>query len=292
MTLLREHGIKLSRRVGQQQVIDVSILERMVDYAELSRDDVVLEIGAGIGNLTLLLAQRAGKVIAVERDKMLVRVLKKRLENHPNVELLCGDALRIRLPKFKKVVANLPYSISSDITFRLLEHKFELAVLMYQREFAERLVAKPGSDDYSRLTVNVHYRASAELLDEVPPAAFFPQPKITSSIVRLRPREPPFEVRDEQIFSNVVRALFQHRRQRVRNALYHSFEEVFPKKCFSKVERKTLIDERLPKELADARVMGLPPEKFGAIANLLTSPGTRRALAAPASAPCACGCPG
>jgi 16S rRNA (adenine1518-N6/adenine1519-N6)-dimethyltransferase len=272
LELLREHGIRLSKRTGQQQVVDAGILERMVDYAEVSRSDVVLEIGAGIGNLTLLLAQRADEVIAVERDKRLIKILKKRLEKYPNVELLCGDALRVQLPEFKKVVANLPYSISSDITFRLLERKFELAVLMYQREFAKRLVAKPGSDDYSRLTVNVHYRASVELLDEVPPEAFFPQPKVTSSIVRLRPREPPFKVRDERIFFNAVRALFQHRRQRVRNALYHSFEEVLPKSCLSKAERRKLIDEKIPKELSETRVMDLAPDKFAEIANLLTSP--------------------
>jgi 16S rRNA (adenine1518-N6/adenine1519-N6)-dimethyltransferase len=272
LAMLREYGIRLSRRAGQQQVVDASILERMTDYAELSRDDVVLEIGAGVGNLTLLLARRAGKVIAVERDKRLIKVLKKRLKGLPNVELLCGDALHIQLPEFKKVVANLPYSISSDITFKLLKQKFELAVLMYQREFAKRLVAEPGSDDYSRLTVNVHYRAFVELMDEVPPDAFFPQPKVTSAIVKLRPREPPFEVKNEQIFFNVVRALFQHRRQRVRNALYRSFDEVFPKKRLSKVERRKLIDKKLPKELAETRVMDLPPEKFGVIANLLTFP--------------------
>lgn len=272
LALLRKHGIRLSRRAGQEQVVDAGILERMVDYAELSRDDIVLEIGAGIGNLTLLLARHAGRVIAVERDRELVKILEERLKKHPNVELLCGDALRVQLPEFKKVVANLPYRISSDITFRLLEHKFELAVLMYQREFAERLVARPGSDDYSRLTVNVNYRASVELLEEVSPEAFFPQPKVTSSIVRLRPREPPFEVRDERIFFNVVRALFQHRRQRVRNALYHSFEEILPKTCLSKAERRKFIDGKIPKELSETRVMDLVPEKFGEISNLLTSP--------------------
>ncbi len=272
LALLRNYGIKLSKRAGQHQVIDPTVLERMVDYAELSRDDVVLEIGPGIGNLTLLLAQRAGKVIVVERDKRLVKILKKRLENHPNVELLCGDALRVQLPKFKKVVANLPYGISSDITFKLLEHKFELAVLMYQREFAERLVAKHGSDDYSRLTVNVSYRASVELLDEVPPTSFFPQPKVTSSIVMIRPHHPPFVVEDEHVFFNVVRALFQHRRQRVRNALYRSFGEVFPEKHLSKVERRAFIDRRLSRELAEVRVMDLAPDRLGVIANLLTSP--------------------
>ena len=272
LALLRKHGIRLSKRAGQHQVIDPIVLEQMVDYAELSRDDLVLEVGAGIGNLTLLLARRAGMVISVERDRRLIKVLGERLRGHSNVELLCGDALRIELPRFNKVVANLPYGISSDITFRLLEHKFELAVLMYQREFAERLVARSGSDDYGRLTVNAYYRASVELLEEVPPEAFFPQPKVTSAIVRLRPREPPFKAKKEQVFFNVVRALFQHRRQRVRNALYRSFGEVFLGVKISKAKRRAMIDQRLPKALAEARVMDLAPEKFGVIANLLTSP--------------------
>ena len=272
LALLRKHGIRLSKRAGQHQVIDPTVLEQMVDYAELSRDDEVLEIGAGVGNLTLLLAARAGRVIAVERDRRLVRVLGERLGGHSNVKLLYGDALRVELTNFNKVVANLPYGISSDITFRLLEHKFKLAVLMYQREFAERLVAKQGSDDYGRLTVNAYYRANVELLGEVPSEAFFPQPKVTSAIVRLRPREPPFDVADEGMFFNVVRALFQHRRQRVRNALYRSFGEVFPGVKISKAERRAAIDQKLPKALAETRVMDLAPEKFGVIANLLTSP--------------------
>ena len=271
LALLRKHGIRLSKRAGQHQVIDPTVLEQMVDYAELSRDDLVLEVGAGIGNLTLLLAARGGRVIAVERDRRLIKVLGERSRGYSNVELLCGDALQIELPKFNKVVANLPYGISSDITFRLLERKFELAVLMYQREFAERLVARPGSDDYGRLMVNAYYRASVELLGEVPPEAFFPQPKVTSAIVRLRPREPPFDVADENMFFNVVRALFQHRRQRVRNALCHSFGEIFPSKGMSKAERRTIIDQSIPKGLAEARVIDLSPEKFGKIADCLVS---------------------
>ncbi|HID61067.1 MAG TPA: ribosomal RNA small subunit methyltransferase A [Hadesarchaea archaeon] len=268
LALLREHGIRLSKRAGQHQVIDPTVLERMIDYAKLSRDDVVLEIGPGTGNLTLSLAQRAGKVIAVERDSRFMKILKQRLDDCSNVELICGDALRVEFPKFNKVVANLPYGISSDITFRLLDHDFVLAVLMYQREFAERLVANPGSENYSRLTVNVYYRASVELLDEVPPAAFVPQPEVTSSIVKLKPWRPPFKVANESLFFRVVRALFQHRRQRVRNALNRSFEEVFQKRP-SKAERRAIIDQKLPKELAEAHVVELEPEKFGEIANIL-----------------------
>lgn len=249
-------------------------MELMVDHAQLSRDDTILEIGAGIGNLTSLLAARARKVIAIERDSMLVKILRERLKHFPSVELLHADALSIEFPKFNKVVANLPYGISSDITFKLLEHEFELAVLMYQKEFSERLVAKPGSDRYGRLTVNVHYRANVELLEEVPPTAFVPRPKVVSSIVRLKPRKPPFEVSDEDMFFRVVRALFQHRRQRVRNALYRSFETVFPRMPLSKSARRAFIDGKLPKDIAQARVMELAPEEFGMVTNLLALTGT------------------
>ena len=272
LRLLREHGVRLNSKAGQQQVIDPTFLNRMIDYAKLSSKDTVLEVGAGAGNLTMLLARYAGKVVAMERDERLIKILRKRLKNFSNVELLQGDALLLEFPEFNKVVSNLPYSISSNIMFRLLEHKFELAVLMFQREFAERLVARPGSHDYSRLTVNVHYCADVEILDEVPPTAFFPQPMVTSVIVRLRPRDPPFKVVDKNVFSNVVRSLFQHKRQRVRNALMRSFGEVFPNSSLPKAKRRSLIDEKIPKELSETRVMNLAPEKFGEIANLLTSP--------------------
>jgi len=269
LSTLRRYDIRPSKRAGQHHVVDPIVLEKMVDHTHLSREDVVLEIGAGIGNLTRLLAQRAGKVISIERDRRFINILCEQLMGLSNVQIIYGDALRIELPKFNKVVANLPYGISSDITFRLLEHKFELAVLMYQQEFAERMVAKPGSDDYSRLTVNTYYRAHVELLGKVPPEAFVPPPKVTSAIVRLRPRKPPFKVVDERMFFDVVRALFQHRRQKVRNALYHSFDQIFPGVKLQKGQRRQLLDRKLPEELVDVRVMDLGPEKFGEIADYL-----------------------
>jgi len=269
LTLLKARGVRLSKRSGQHLVVDPTVLERMIEYAELSRDDTVLEIGAGLGNLTELLAARAGDVVAIEKDKRLIDLAREKLRGHANVKLILGDALKVPLPDFQKVVANIPYSISSDLTFKLLEKRFQLAVLMYQKEFAERLVAKPSSENYGRLTVNVYYRATAELLDEVPPEAFLPQPEIISTIVRLRPRGPPFNVKNEHVFSSLTRALFQHRRQRVRNALLHSFDEVFPRKGLEKDKRRTLIDETLPKEFSNTRVMDLTPEEIGAIANLL-----------------------
>ncbi|MEW5994653.1 MAG: rRNA adenine N-6-methyltransferase family protein, partial [Candidatus Zixiibacteriota bacterium] len=156
---LERSGIRLSKREGQHLVMDPALLERMVEYGEISQEDTVLEIGAGVGNITELLARRAGKVIAVEKDARLYRLTKARLRKTRNVELVLGDALKIPMPEFNKVVANIPYSISSDLTFSLLERPFKLAVLMYQKEFARRLVAEPGSDDYGRLTVNVYCKA-------------------------------------------------------------------------------------------------------------------------------------
>ncbi len=269
--ILSRYGVRLSKRRGQPHVIDEGLLRRMVDYAEISRGDVVFEIGAGTGNLTAVLVQRAGEVIAIESDGRLVQALRARLGEYTNLEILHGDILKLELPRFDKVVANLPYVISSDVTFRLLTSEFKLAVLMYQREFARRLVASPGTKEYGRLTVNVYYRAGAELLEEVPPEAFIPRPKVESTVVRLRPREPPFKVQDEQLFTDVVRAAFQHRRKSVRNALFHSFEEIFPATGLTKRKKREVIEEVLPEKYVDARAADIFPEELGKIANSFTT---------------------
>ncbi|MBC7218673.1 MAG: ribosomal RNA small subunit methyltransferase A [Hadesarchaea archaeon] len=270
--LLRRSEIWLNNRLGQNQVVDPIILKKMVDYAELTAKDVVLEIGAGVGNLTIMLADLAGVVVAIEKDKKLTKILRERLKDRTNVKIIQGNVLNIELPKFNKIVSNLPFSISSKIIFKLLGLNFDLAVLMFQKEFAERLVAAPGTENYGRLTVNTYYRANVEMLDEVPPSAFFPQPKVSSAIVKLIPRLPPFEVRDERVFSRVVRALFQHRRQRVRNALLHSFSEIFPERKITKGEIRSFLEGILPKKYLETRVMELTPENFGEISNLLISP--------------------
>ncbi|MEM3012494.1 MAG: 16S rRNA (adenine(1518)-N(6)/adenine(1519)-N(6))-dimethyltransferase RsmA [Candidatus Hadarchaeales archaeon] len=269
---LAREGIRLSRRYGQHLVVDRGLLQRMVDYAEVSGRDTVLEVGAGPGGLTLLLARRAGEVIAVERDPRLVSLLRRALEEEGcgNVRILRGDVLRLPLPPFNKVVSNLPYSISSDLTFRLLEEDFEVAVLMYQLEFARRLVARPGSEEYGRLTVSTFRRAEVEILEEVPPSSFFPRPKVRSAVVRLRPRKtPPFRVEDEERFQRVLRVLFHHPRQKVRNALYHSFTELFPRANLDKRGRREVLEAHVPGELAEARAKELPPEELARLSDLL-----------------------
>jgi len=270
LELLREAGVRPSRRAGQHHVIDRSLLVRMAEHARLRMEDVVLEVGAGVGNLTEVLAERAGRVIAVERDRRFEPLLRRVAGRWGNVEVILGDVLKMDFPPFDKVVSNIPYSISSDITFKLLDRDFKLAVLLYQEEFARRLIAAPGTEDYGRLTVNVYCRAEAELLDEVPPETFYPPPKVSSRLVMLKPRVSPFRINDEKTFSRVVRAMFQHRNQRARNALFRSFHEVFPGPRLSKEERRRRVEQILV-GLADARVFELSPEQFAIISNRITS---------------------
>ena len=202
-------------KLGQNFLVDERVAERQIKYADLNKDDVILEIGAGNGILTKKMAKIA-RVIAIEIDSRFINSLKK-IEN---VEVIHGDALKVDFDKldFNKVVSNLPYNISSPITFKLLETKFDLAILMYQKEFAARLVAKPNTKDYSRLTVMAYMKADFQLLEEVPPRAFRPVPKVSSYIVRVVPVRKRFDV-DEELFKEVTRALFIHRRKKIKNAL-------------------------------------------------------------------------
>jgi 16S rRNA (adenine1518-N6/adenine1519-N6)-dimethyltransferase len=205
-----------TRATGQHMLVDARVAERAARYASLNRQDTVLEVGPGKGVLTRFLARGAGRVIAIEKDRQFTSFL----QSMPgNVELVFADALKYPLPDFNKVVSNLPYSISSPVTFLLLEKDFELGILMYQKEFAERMVAPVGSDDYSRLSVEVFRRARCRILEEVPPSAFSPPPRVMSAIVELRPRPCPFRIIDGGTFSAMARALFSHRRKSVVNAL-------------------------------------------------------------------------
>lgn len=205
------------RSLGQHFMVDESILRREVEYAEIESGDTVLEVGPGTGNLTKYLVPVSGNLYVIEKDRMLASLIRQRF---PGVNVLEGDALRVDWPDFDVMVSNIPYKISSPLTFRLLKHDFRTAVLTYQREFAERLVAGAGEPAYSRLSVMIHYRAEAELLEFIPKSAFRPMPKVESAVVRIRPRKkPPFSLKDEKMFDEVVRVLFASRRKTVRAAL-------------------------------------------------------------------------
>jgi len=241
-------------------VINRTLLQSMISYASLSEEDIVLEVGAGLGFLTRLLSQRCKKVIAVEVDPKLVKILRSQISGLDNVDLIEGDILGVPVPEFNKVVSTPPYSISSPLLFWLLERKFDCAVLTFQKEFAERLAATVGSKDYGRLTVTTYYLAEVDLLDLVLRSMFYPPPDVDSLVVRLRPRKPPFFVEDRRVFLELVQKLFTQRNKKVRNA-------IIPFLCKIGVERKnaTKLADSLP--FHDKRVRELAPEDFGVLAN-------------------------
>jgi 16S rRNA (adenine1518-N6/adenine1519-N6)-dimethyltransferase len=257
LKILKKYGIKLDKRKGQNYLIDKDVLSRIITCAELSEGDTVLEIGAGIGTLTIPLAKNAGKVIAIEQDRKIAAILIKRLKelNISNVEVIVGDATKIDFPNFNKVVSNLPYKISSPITFKILENSFEMAVLMYQMEFAERMIAKPGDSNYSRLSVMMHFYTNVQMLFKVSNDVFYPKPKVSSAVIKLIPR---VDVEVDEFFLKVTRALFQHKRKKVRNALMDSFHEIGN---LDKNERKKIIS-KLDNETMAQRVVTLEPENI------------------------------
>jgi len=203
------------KKKGQHFLIDHAALERIAQYAELCKEDRVLEIGAGTGNLTEVLAERSSCVYAVEIDPRLAMGLQGKFQN---VRVIRGDALEIELPDYNKIVSNLPYQISSKITYRLLSRPFELAVLMFQQEFAKRLVAPVGSREYGRLAMVAGFFCEAKILEILPRSAFRPVPEVNSAIVRLLPRSVRPDVKPE-VFLKLVEGLFSHRRKKVKKAL-------------------------------------------------------------------------
>ena len=256
LQILKENNIRLDRRKGQNYLVDSNILSKIIEQSEISHDDVILEIGAGIGTLTIPLARRAAKVIAVEQDHQISAILKKRLEklDISNVEIISADATKIDFPEFNKVVSNLPYKISSPITFKLLKYDFDYAILMYQLEFAQRMVAKPGNSNYSRLSLMLHFCADIELLFEVSKHCFFPEPKISSAVIKLVPDK---KAEIDEFFIKTSRALFQHKKKKVRNSLLNSFHEIAD---IDKKEAKEIVS-KLDSRLLGERVVKLDPEK-------------------------------
>ncbi|HEY9205661.1 MAG TPA: 16S rRNA (adenine(1518)-N(6)/adenine(1519)-N(6))-dimethyltransferase RsmA [Candidatus Methanoperedens sp.] len=242
----------------QHFLIDKRVLNRIVGYGELDSSDVVLEIGAGYGNLTEELARKAGKVIAIEADPDLAASLHK----WENVEIITGDALKIDFPPFSKVISNLPYSISSPLTFKLLKCKFDFGILMYQYEFAKRMVALPGSKDYSRLSIAVQYFADVEILETVPRTAFSTPPQVRSAIVKLTPRPTPFKMEDEDFFMKFIKAAFSQRRKKLRNALLNNADLLGIK------DKSEL--EKLPADLVNRRAENLSPRELSNLSDILS----------------------
>jgi len=249
--------------LGQSFCVDRELLERLVEYADIKTSDTVLEIGAGLGSLTILLAEKAGTgtVLAVEIDPALARILRRIFHERPNIRIIEGDILCQGHLAFQKVAANPPYSISLPLLLSLLRWKFDSAVLTLQREFAEKLVAKPGEAQYGQLSVLTSHSKDVEFMEKVRKSAFYPQPKVESVVVRIRQRTPAFHVRDEEVFARMVKTLFTQRNRVARNGL-----ETFLRNSAgaTKAEAKRLL-EMFPH--LDRRVEDLKGKEFADIAD-------------------------
>jgi 16S rRNA (adenine1518-N6/adenine1519-N6)-dimethyltransferase len=257
LRILKKNGIKLDKRKGQNYLINHDVLSKIILSSELSKKDIVLEIGAGIGTLTIPLSKNAGKVYAVEQDRKVAQVLNKRLEELEldNVEVIVDDATKMDLPPVNKVVSNLPYQISSPITFKILENPFEMAVLMYQKEFAKRMVASPGNRNYSRLSVMMYLYSEVEILFNVSENDFFPKPKVASAVIKMKPKS---DAHLDPFFLDVTRALFQHKKKKIRNALIDSYHEIGD---MDKSELKNIIAQ-LDQNMINERVFKMSPEEL------------------------------
>ena len=222
------------KKFGQNFLIDTHVLDKIISAAHITKEDMVLEIGPGIGTMTQYLAEAAGKVIAVEIDKNLIPILSDTLSEYQNVRIINEDVLKLDLRKLAdeenggkaiKVVANLPYYITTPIIMGLFENHVpvESITVMVQKEVADRMQTGPGSKDYGALSLAVQYYAEPYIVANVPPNCFMPRPKVGSAVIRLtRHKEPPVEVKDEKLMFDIIRASFNQRRKTLANGLNNS----------------------------------------------------------------------
>lgn len=265
--ILQRFGIHMSKRLGQNFLIDANIVQGIVDAANVQENDRVLEIGPGIGTLTQALAETGAEVTCVELDKRLPEVLAHTLDTYDNVRVIQGDILKVNIPEIMgdkpfKVVANLPYYITTPIIMALLEKHLPITdiVVMVQKEVAERMAAQPGGKTYGALSVAVQYYTVPEIALYVPPRSFMPPPEVDSVVVNCKVRQiPAVELIDEKMFFRVVKAAFGQRRKTLNNALKSMGVD------------KNIIADVLDKAGIEATRRGetLTMEEFGAIANIL-----------------------
>ena len=251
--LISETGVVPKKSKGQNFLTDERVALRHVNYAEIEKGDKVLEVGPGLGILTNILVERSDDVTCIELDDILADFIEEKYGGR--VKLIRGDAMKVDFPEFDRFVSNLPYSISTPVIFKLLEHKFKKAVVMVQKEFAERMVADVGLPDYSRLTVNMYYRADCRILETVPASRFKPRPKVDSALVEIVPRPAPFKVLDEKTFFRVTEVAFNHRRKKIGTSLKAA--GMIPK------------DADIP--FLDDRIETLTPEEIGQLADAVYS---------------------
>lgn len=272
--ILQKYQFRFQKKYGQNFLIDTSVLERIIRAAGIGPEDCVLEIGPGIGTMTQYLAENAGKVIAVEIDKALIPILEETLAPYENVTVLQGDILKVDIGELAekyhggrplKVVANLPYYITTPIIMELFEKKvpLESITVMVQKEVADRMQARPGGGDYGALSLAVQYYASPKIVANVPPNCFMPRPAVGSAVVKLECfGKPPVEVRDERFMFALIRAAFNQRRKMLVNALSGAGELLLTKEKVAQALEKLDIS-------AQIRGERLSLEEFAKLADTL-----------------------
>jgi 16S rRNA (adenine1518-N6/adenine1519-N6)-dimethyltransferase len=231
-TELKEHGLFPKKRLGQHFLADRNIIRKVIDAAQVGKDDLVLDVGPGLGEMTKILSARAKKVLAVEVDPSLAAILKQKMNAESNVEVIEEDILKLDFGRMSqaekqkiKVVANLPYQISTPLLFRFIEARelFTDLTLMLQKEVAERLTARPGGKEYSPLSIFVQMFSHVSICFQVKPSAFFPPPKVESTVIRILWRDrPAAALKDEAWFRKVVKGVMGYRRKTLVNALKYA----------------------------------------------------------------------
>lgn len=260
--LLQKYQITPNKLLGQNFMVDSSIYPKLSQYAAPHELDTVLDIGAGFGFLTKFLAGKCKRIIAVEKDPAVAEALTEQVRGIYNVEVLESDILKAEVPAFNKAISIPPYYLSSHLVMWLLNRDFDVAVLIVQKEFADRLVAQVGSDEYGWITVATNHYALVELLDPVPRWMFYPEPKVDSIIVRLTPwRTSPFTVKNVTLFRRLTKWLFTQRNKKLANALvpFIRAELKVSKEEAEKIAATFCMHNKRARELA--------PKEFGAIAD-------------------------
>ncbi len=273
--VLQKYNFNFQKKFGQNFLIDTHVLDKIISAADITKDDMVLEIGPGIGTMTQYLAEAAGKVVAVEIDKNLIPILEDTLSGYDNVRVINEDVMKLDIPKLAKeenegrpikVVANLPYYITTPIIMGLFERHVPLhsITVMVQKEVADRMQTGPGNKDYGALSLAVQYYAKPYIVANVPPNCFMPRPKVGSAVIRLTcHEEPPVEVEDEKLMFDIIRASFNQRRKTLVNGLNNSNLFDFPK------EKILAAVESLGKGVS-IRGEALSLEEFAALSNFLS----------------------
>ena len=233
--LMKKYKIKANKNLGQNFLIDDNVLQDIVDGAEITQDDLVIEIGPGLGSLTKILLEKAKKVICIELDKKMVKILCERFSIYNNLEIINEDVLRIDLNeliknereednnlKNVKIVANLPYYITTPIIMKLVENNLDIEsiTIMIQKEVAERLIAIPGSKETGAITYTIYYYCESKKIREVENTCFIPEPEVTSEVISLKLRNnPAVQVKDKKVMFNIIKSAYMQRRKTLLNSL-------------------------------------------------------------------------